>query len=187
MIFRETPLPGAYIIEVEPVCDERGFFARSFCRREFRAHGLNHELVQCSISFNRKKGTLRGMHYQVPPHEEAKVVRCITGAIYDVIIDLRPDSPSYKQWYSLELTSTGEQGTTDRYRMLYIPEGFAHGYQTLEDDTELLYQIGEYYHPESARGIRWNDAAFQIRWPLPDPFLSEKDGNYADFETGING
>ncbi len=181
MIFKEIPFPGVYIIEIEPMCDERGFFARSYCRREFEAHGLNPDLVQCSISFNRKKGTLRGMHYQAPPHEEAKIVRCITGAIYDVVIDLRPGSPAYKRWYALELRSSGPPEAPDRYRMLYVPEGFAHGYQTLEDNTELLYQIAEYYHPETARGIRWNDAAFQIPWPLPNPVMSEKDRNYPDF------
>jgi dTDP-4-dehydrorhamnose 3,5-epimerase len=160
MKFTETPLQGAYIIELDTIEDERGFFARSWCRKEFTDHGLNSDLVQCNISFNRKKGTLRGMHYQARPHAEAKLVRCTSGAIHDVIIDLRHDSPTFKQWCPAELTAQNR-------RMLFIPEDFAHGFQTLEDNTEVMYQMSEYYHPDHARGIRWNDPLFsRVRIPL---------------------
>ena len=174
MIYTCTALSGAYIVDLERVEDERGFFARSWCAREFESHGLNPRLAQCNISFNRKKGTLRGMHYQAPPHEEAKLVRCTKGALYDVILDLRPESPTFKQWLAVELTA-------DNRRALYIPERFAHGFQTLEDDTEVSYQMSEFYHPESARGVRWDDPAFGIVWPLPNPTMSEKDRSYPDF------
>jgi len=172
--FTETKLKGTYIIEPEPIEDERGFFARSWCQQEFEAHGLNPNLVQCNISFNKKKGTLRGMHYQVAPHEEAKLVRCSKGAIYDVIIDLRPDSPTFKQWIAVELTAKN-------YKMLYIPEGFAHGFQSLEDNTEVFYQMSEFYHPECARGVCWDDLAFKIEWPKNDRIISEKDLQYLSF------
>lgn len=162
------------MIEPERLEDERGFFARAWCQREFESHGLSPRLVQCDISFNTKKGTLRGMHYQVAPHEEAKLVRCTMGAIYDVIINLRPDLPTFKQWVAVELTANNR-------RMLYVPEGFAHGFQTLVDHTEVSYQMTEFYHPESARGVRWDDPAFAIEWPLADPILSEKDRTYPDF------
>src|SRR6266487_3389064 len=158
MIFIETTLKGAFIIEPERLEDERGFFARSFCRKEFEDHGLNPNLVQCSISFNKKKGTLRGMHYQISPHAEAKLVRCTMGAIYDVIIDLRPHLPTFKQWIAVELTAENRQ-------MLYIPEGFAHGFQTLTDNTEVYYQMSQFYYPEYSRGVRWDDPAFGIVWP----------------------
>lgn len=158
MRFIETKLSGAYIIVPEPIEDERGFFARTFCSREFEAHGLNPCVAQCNISFNKKKGTLRGMHYQVAPNAEAKLVRCIRGAIYDVIIDLRSESPTYKEWIAVELTANNRI-------MIYVPEGFAHGFQTLLDDTEVFYQMSEYYIPESALGIRWDDPAFRIVWP----------------------
>lgn len=158
MRFIETKLKGAYIIEPEPIEDERGFFARTYCAREFEAHGLNPRFVQCNISYNKKKGTLRGMHYQAAPYAEAKLVRCTRGAIYDVIIDFRPESPTYKAWVTVELTA-------DNHLMLYVPESFAHGFQTLADDTEVFYQMSEYYHPESARGARWDDPAFGIVWP----------------------
>ena len=173
MIFHETKLKGVYIIEPEWLEDERGFFARTFCQEEFAAHGLNPRVVQCNISFNKKKGTLRGMHYQIAPHEEVKLVRCTRGAIYDVIIDLRPDLPTFKRWVAVELTA-------DNRRMLYIPEGFAHGFQTLEDDTEVFYQMSESYHPECARGVRWDDSAFGIEWPLLDLTISAKDRSYPD-------
>ena len=176
MIFRETPLKGAYVIEFDPVPDERGFFARSFCVQEFAEHGLNPNLVQCNVSFNEKKCTLRGMHYQVRPHEEAKLVRCTRGALFDVIIDLRPDSPTFKQWFGIELTS-------ENRKALYIPEGFAHGFQTLEEETEVFYQMSALYHPESARGIRHDDPAFGIEWPLPHSIISPKDASYEDFES----
>jgi len=171
MIFKETSLKGAYIIEIEPLEDERGFFARSFCRKEFEEHSLNFSIVQCNLSYNKKKGTLRGMHYQIAPHKEAKLVSCIKGAIYDVIIDLRPDSSTFCQWFAVELTA-------ENHRMLYVPEGFAHGFQTLKDDTVAFYQMSEFYHPECARGVRWNDPAFGVDWPLPNPIMSNKDMNY---------
>lgn len=171
MKFIETKLKGACIIEPERLEDERGFFARSFCQNEFEAHGLNPRVVQCNISYNKREGTLRGMHYQVAPMAEAKLVRCTRGAIYDVIIDLRPESPTYCQWAPVELTA-------DNRGMLYIPEGFAHGFQTLEDDTEVLYQMSEFYTPDCVRGVRWDDPAFGIEWPLNTKIISEKDKNY---------
>ena len=174
MTFNETPLKGAYFLDPERAEDDRGFFARVWCQREFEAHGLKSNLVQCSVSFNRRKGTLRGMHYQAAPHAETKLVRCTAGAIYDVIVDLRPDSPSHKKWIGVELSAANR-------RMLYIPEGFAHGFQTLEDNTEVYYQMSEFFHPESVRGWRWNDPAFAIRWPLPDPMLSARDKNHVAF------
>ena len=163
MRFIETRLKGAFVIEPERLADERGFFARMWCQREFIAHGLNPDLVQCNISFNTNKGTLRGMHHQAAPHEEAKLVRCTMGAIYDVIIDLRPDSPTYKAWLAVELTAPNR-------KMLYVPEGFSHGFMTLADNTEVFYQMSEFYSPECASGIRWNDPQFGIVWP--------EDGNH---------
>ena len=141
MKFIETGLKRAYVIEIEPILDDRGFFARSWCEKEFQNHGLNPHFVQCNISFNAKKGTLRGMHYQIPPHEEAKLVRCTQGSIYDVIIDIRPDSSTFKSWYGIVLSSINRT-------MLYVPEGFAHGFQTLEDNTEVFYQIFDFHHSE---------------------------------------
>ena len=174
MIFQETKLKGAFLIEPERLEDDRGFFARSWCKREFEAHGLNPELVQCNISFNKKKGTLRGMHYQKTPHEEARLVRCTKGAIYDVIIDLRNDSEMFKQWFSVELT-------LENRKMLYIPEGFAHGFITLEDNTEVFYQMSEFYAPECAGGVRWNDSAFNILWPEDVVVISDRDKQYVEF------
>jgi dTDP-4-dehydrorhamnose 3,5-epimerase len=174
MIFKETKLKGAFVVEINPMEDERGFFARSFCVNEFEEHGLNPHVVQCNISFNEKKGTLRGMHYQVSPHEETKLVRCTMGAIYDVIIDLRPSSATFKQWIAVELTK-------ENRRMLYVPEGFAHGFQTLEDYTEVFYQISGFYHPECVRGVRWNDSAFNINWPEGKRIISSTDQDYLDF------
>ena len=168
MIFRETKLKGVFIIELERIEDERGFFARTFCRKEFEAHGLNPNLVQCSVSFNKKKGTLRGMHYQVAPHQEAKLVRCTMGAIYDVLLDLRPGSPTFKQWVSVELTDENQL-------IVYIPEGLAHGFQTLRDNTEVSYQVTEFYHPHCATGVRWDDPTLAIQWPLAEPIISERD------------
>lgn len=182
MIFTETKLKGAYIIETEGREDERGFFARTFCRKEFESHGLNPDLVQCNISYNKKKGTLRGMHYQIAPHEEAKLVSCIRGTIYDVIIDMRPDSPTCGQWIAVELTA---YRLTAQFRMLYVPEGFAHGFQTLEDDTLVFYQMSEFYHPESARGIRWDDPKFAIQWPIQDKIISDKDKSYDNWTTKL--
>lgn len=174
MKFKETPLKGAYIIEMEPHRDERGHFARTWCRREFEAHGLSVSLAQCSTSFNLRRGTLRGLHYQAEPYAEAKLVRCTRGALYDLIVDLRPDSESFKEWFSVELTESN-------LMMLYVPEGFAHGFQTLEDETEVFYQISESYHPEYARGVRWNDPAFGFRWPVEEGLMSERDRNFPDF------
>ncbi|MDY6804037.1 MAG: dTDP-4-dehydrorhamnose 3,5-epimerase [Cyanobacteriota bacterium] len=174
MKFIETILKGAYVIELEKLEDERGFFARSWCEQEFAERNLNPHLVQCNISFNRKKGTLRGMHYQEKPYQETKLVRCTRGAIYDVILDLRSDSPTCKQWVAAQLTS-------ENRKMLYIPEGFAHGFQTLEDNTEVFYQMSEFYHPEAAKGIKWNDTAFDIEWMEKEPILSDKDKSYSDY------
>lgn len=174
MIFNETKLKGAFIIEPELLKDERGFFARTYCQKEFEAHGINPKLVQCNISFNAQNGTLRGMHYQDKPHQEAKLVRCSKGAIYDVIIDFRPESSTYKQWIAVELTSRN-------HKMLFIPEGFAHGFKTLEDNTEVFYQMSEFYHPECARGVLWNDPAFGINWPEGEQIVSSKDSQYASF------
>jgi dTDP-4-dehydrorhamnose 3,5-epimerase len=181
VIFKETKLKGAYVIELEPVEDERGFFARSFCKQEFEKHSLKMNIVQCNISYNRKKGTLRGMHYQVAPHEEAKLVSCIRGTIYDVIIDLRPSSPTYCQWFAIELPAHCSRLTAN-YKMLYIPKGFAHGFQTLEDDTEVFYQMSEFYHSECAKGVRWDDPAFEIEWPFTPSIISEKDRSYPNFQ-----
>ncbi|MCK4826502.1 dTDP-4-dehydrorhamnose 3,5-epimerase, partial [bacterium] len=153
MIFTETQLRGAYIIEIEKLKDNRGFFARTWCQKEFEEHGLTPRVVQANVSSNKKKGTLRGMHYQIAPYEETKLVRCTRGAIYDVIIDLRPASPTYTQWVGVELTA-------DNYKMLYVPENFAHGFQTLEDNTEVTYQVSQFYTPGSESGIRWGDPAF---------------------------
>ena len=168
MKFSPTKLPDVWIVDLEKREDERGFFARSWCQREFEQYGLNPRLVQCSISFNRKKGTLRGMHYQIAPHEETKLVRCTRGAIYDVAVDLRPNSPAYKQWTAVELSSDNE-------RMLYIPEGCGHGFQTLADDAEVFYQISEFYFPELSRGVLYSDPALAIPWPVANPILSERD------------
>ncbi|MGA9061083.1 MAG: dTDP-4-dehydrorhamnose 3,5-epimerase [Terracidiphilus sp.] len=175
MTFEETALAGVFIVHLEPKVDERGFFARTWCRQEFRQKGLNLELVQCSLSGNPRKGTLRGMHYQAAPHAEAKSVRCIRGAIFDVVLDLRQQSPTFRQWIGVTLTATNRD-------MVYIPEGCAHGFLTLEDQTEVFYQISEYYQPESARGVRWNDPAFNIAWPAAPELISERDRTFADFQ-----
>jgi dTDP-4-dehydrorhamnose 3,5-epimerase len=174
MIFTETDLPGAFLVELEKRADERGFFARSWCQKEFSDRGLNARLVQCNISFNKRKGTLRGLHYQAAPHEEAKLVRCTRGSLYDVIVDLRPKSPTFKRHFGLSLTP-------DSGRMLFIPEGFAHGFQTLEDNTEIFYQMSEFFAPNCARGVRWNDPAFGIKWPITAPIVNERDNSYPDF------
>lgn len=175
MKFTETKLKGAYIIEPELITDERGFFARSWCQKEFTERGLNPNLVQCNISFNLKKGTLRGMHYQAKPYEEAKLVRCTMGAIYDVIIDIRSDSPTFKQWVAVELTA-------ENHKMLYIPEGMAHGFQTLVEKTEVFYQMSEFYYPDSAQGIRWDDPVFGIEWKKQQNLIiSDKDLRYPLF------
>ncbi|HYX28432.1 MAG TPA: dTDP-4-dehydrorhamnose 3,5-epimerase [Pyrinomonadaceae bacterium] len=175
MIFTETKIKGVFVIEPEPINDDRGFFACSWSRDEFARRGLNPRLAQCNISFNHKRATLRGMHYQQAPHEEAKLVRCTSGLIFDVALDLRAHSPTRYQWVATEL---GEKNR----RMFYIPEGLAHGYQTLSDDTEIFYQISENYHPESARGVRWDDPAFAIEWPLPPTIMADRDANYPMME-----
>jgi dTDP-4-dehydrorhamnose 3,5-epimerase len=175
MIFKETKLKDAFVIEIRELADERGFFARSWCQKEFEQHGLVPRVVQANISFNRKKGTVRGLHYQVAPHEETKLVRCTRGAIYDVIVDLRPESPTYREWIGAELTS-------DNRRMLFVPEGFAHGFQTLVDGTEVSYQVSQFYTPGAERGARYDDPAFRIEWPLPVGAISEKDRNWPDYE-----
>ena len=173
MIFKETKLKGAYVIELEKEKDERGFFARSFCRKEFKKRGIDFNIVQSDLSYNKRKGILRGMHYQAAPHEEAKIVTCAKGAIYDVMIDLRAGSSTYCKWFSFELNARD-------YTSLYIPKGFAHGFQTLEDDTVVFYQMSEIYYPESARGARWDDPAFKIKWPLKNPIISAKDNSYPE-------
>lgn len=175
MIFKETKLQGVFIIEIEKRQDDRGFFARAWCKKEFEAHGLNVHLVQANLAFSQKKGTLRGMHYQMSPYEEAKLVRCIKGAIFDVAIDLRPDSSTYKEWVAVELTE-------DNHKTFYIPENFAHGYQTLTDNTELFYQVSQFYSPKYECGVRWNDPVFGIEWPETDNLMiSEKDKNWPDY------
>ena len=176
MIFTETALKGAFIIEPELICDERGFFAGTWSADEFVARGLNPRIVQGNISFNKQRGTLRGMHYQTKPYEEAKLVRCTAGAIYDVIVDLRANSQTVRKWVAVELTSRNR-------RMLYVPEGFAHGFQTLEDNTEVAYKISESYHPESARGLRWDDPVLGINWPLPISAISERDRTHPLIEA----
>jgi len=176
MILKETKLKGAYFINLERKEDERGFFARSFCEKEFAAHNLNLSIRQSNISYNKKRGILRGMHYQIAPHEEAKIVSCARGAIYDVIIDLRPRSLTYRQYLAVELND-------QNYSSLYIPVGFAHGFQALADDTVVLYQMSEFYYPESARGIRWNDPLFAISWPILPCIVSNKDASYPDYEA----
>jgi dTDP-4-dehydrorhamnose 3,5-epimerase len=173
--FRETNLKGSFVIELARLEDERGFFARSWCHLEFQKHGLNTDLVQCNISYNRQKRTLRGMHFQRSPHAESKLVRCTRGGIFDVIVDLRNDSPTYLQWFSTELSA-------DNHRMLYIPEHFAHGFQTLTDDTEVFYQMGNYFTPSAAAGFRWNDPLVGITWPLSDPILSDRDRTFPDLQ-----
>jgi dTDP-4-dehydrorhamnose 3,5-epimerase len=175
MKFQETKLPGVFEVHVEIVADARGFFARSWCRKEFLDRGLNSNLVQCSISLNFRRGTLRGMHYQEPPFAETKVVRCTAGAIYDVVLDLREESPTFKQWFATVLSAENRHS-------LYIPEGCAHGFLTLTDESEVLYQMSEFYHPEVGHGVRWNDPAFQIAWPERVEVISERDQNYPDFE-----
>lgn len=175
MKFIETRLKGVFEIDLNPKCDQRGFFARSWCRTEFAERGLNPALAQCNISFNKRRGTLRGMHYQEAPYAEAKLVRCIRGAIYDVALDLRPGSPTFRNWVASVLTS-------ENRRALYIPEGCAHGFQTLEDNTELFYQMSEFYKEGLGRGVRWDDPAFGIDWPLEVHAISERDQTYPAFQ-----
>jgi len=169
--FTKTPLDGVLIVELDLLEDERGFFARSFCRNEFQDLGLDPTVAQHNVSFNRKRGTLRGLHYQAMPHEEAKLVRCTRGAIWDVIVDVREDSATRYRWFSVELNAENHRG-------LYIPRGFAHGFQTLADDTEVFYQMSEFYHPEAARGLRWDDPRIGLDWPIGNPVISPRDLSY---------
>jgi dTDP-4-dehydrorhamnose 3,5-epimerase len=175
--FSEVGLPGAYQVEIEGHEDERGFFARTFCEVEFAAHGLATRYPQCNLSYNRKAGTLRGMHYQAAPHREAKLVRCVSGAIYDVIVDLRAESLTRLRWVGVELDAQARTA-------LYVPEGFAHGFLTLQKDSEVFYQMGAVHVPEAARGFRWDDPAFGIEWPFPPRTISERDRTYRDFTLG---
>jgi len=174
MLFTPTPLAGAYLIELEEVSDERGFFARSWCHEEFTAKGLNSNLAQCNVSYNKASGTLRGMHYQKAPHAEVKLVRCTQGSIYDVIIDLRAESMTAHQWFGVELSAQNRNA-------LYVPAGFAHGFITLRDNTEVLYQMSEFFHAESSAGLRWDESAFGIKWPIDPQVMSIRDRNYPDF------
>ena len=175
MIFAATRLEGAWLIDIEPREDERGFFARTWCRQELAAQGLDTEIAQESLSFNRQCGTVRGLHFQRSPHEETKIVRCMRGAIFDVIVDLRPRSPSYLRWQGVELTAESR-------RALYIPKGFAHGFQTLTDDAEVAYQISAFYAPKAAAGYRYDDAAFGIAWPLAVTVIGERDLGWPAFK-----
>ena len=172
----DTGLSSAFVVEVEPAVDERGLFARTHCEREFAARGIGCRFVQCSTSYNRCKDTLRGMHYQAGPAAEEKLVRCTRGAVYDVIVDLRPASPTHLKWFAAELTAENRRG-------LYIPKGFAHGFKTLVDESEVFYQISAYYDPAAARGVRWNDPRLAIRWPGGPPVLSDRDRAYPDIEA----
>jgi len=174
VIFTPSSVEGAYVIDIEPAHDERGFFARTFCVEELEAHGLRCDVSQCSVSFNRKCHTLRGMHYQVAPHVEAKIVSCHAGAIRDVIVDLRPESPTHRRWFGVELSAANR-------RMLYVPPLVAHGFLTLEDDSEVHYAIMGSYSPECARGVRFNDRALGIEWPAPPEVISERDRTYPDY------
>jgi dTDP-4-dehydrorhamnose 3,5-epimerase len=174
--FEPTPLPGAFVIAPERLRDERGYFSRTFCRRDFEERGLNPVVAQCNVSFSAKRGTLRGMHFQRPPHAEAKLVRCTAGAIYDVAIDLRPDSPTFRRHFGVRLDPSED-------RMLYIPEGFAHGFLALEDETSIFYQMSESYAPSHAAGVRWDDPAFGIAWPFAPTVMTERDRTYPDFRT----
>ena len=174
MKFIETPLKGAYLIELEKRGDERGFFARAFCKNEFTALGLNNEIVQINNSLSRDKGTLRGMHYQLAPKAEDKIVRCIKGSLFDCIIDLREDSPTFCKWFGTELSA-------ENRNMLYVPKGFAHGFITLQEDTEAFYLVTEFYAPDKERGVRYNDPKFNITWPIEPIVISDKDKNHPDF------
>ena len=174
MIFNETKLKGSFEINIEEKDDERGFFARLWDTKIFEEKGLNSKIVQCNISFSKKKGTLRGMHYQIHPFEETKVVRCTRGAIYDVIIDVRSESSTYKKWEAFELSANNR-------KMVYVPEGFAHGFQSLEVNTEIFYQVSQFYTANSEQGIRWDDPEFNIKWPMEVMMISQKDASWKNF------
>lgn len=178
MIFNKTALNDAYVIELSKLQDERGFFARAFCAKEFKDQGIAFPIAQANVSYNRSKQTLRGMHYQRQPYGEAKLVRCTKGSIYDVIIDVRSDSSTYGEWIGVELTE-------QNYRILYVPAGFAHGFITLEDDTEVTYQVSEFYTPGAEQGIRWDDPAFNIQWPVEPKIISEKDRSWIEYKDVI--
>jgi dTDP-4-dehydrorhamnose 3,5-epimerase len=175
MIFTQAPIDGVYVIEMEKRGDERGFFARAFCENEFRAHGLATRIVQMNNSLSARRGTLRGMHYQLAPKAETKIVRCLRGALHDVVLDLRPGSRTFGQTFGLELSA-------DNRKMLYVPKGFGHGFVTLADDTEAFYLVDEIYSPEHERGVRWNDPKFSIAWPIQPTVMSDKDRAYRDFD-----
>ena len=175
MLVNETALCGAFVIDLELLEDERGFFARSYCEREFAARGIQQHWVQCNVSYNRRRGTLRGMHYQAAPHEEVKLIRCTRGAVHDVIVDLRPGSPSYGNHVAVVLSA-------ENRRSLYVPKGFAHGFLTLEDDTEVFYQMSAFYVADAARGFRYDDPAFSIPWPETIRVVSQRDKSYSDYE-----
>ena len=175
MLFSETSIPGAYLIDLEKRGDDRGFFARAFCEQEFASHQLVSRFVQVNNSLSAHKGTLRGMHYQLPPKAETKLVRCIRGSLYDLILDLRPDSPSFGRSFGAELSA-------ENRRMMYVPKGFAHGFITLEENTEAFYFVDEFYAPDRERGLRWNDPAFQLSWPIAPVVLSDKDAGQRDFD-----
>ena len=174
MLFTETKLKGTFVIEPEKLEDERGFFARIWDHQEFKEAGLNPKIAQCSISKNKKKGIIRGLHYQLPPYQETKLVRCTRGKLYDVIIDLRPDSKTFKQWFGIELSE-------ENYKMIYVPEDFAHGYQTLVDNTDIAYQMSIEYLPKFYTGVRWDDPAFNIKWPLTPSIISKQDKKWELF------
>jgi dTDP-4-dehydrorhamnose 3,5-epimerase len=176
MKFTPTPIAGACIVELEPFSDERGFFARGWCQNEFREHGLAHNVAQANISFNRNKHTLRGFHYQVEPNQEDKLLRCTAGSVHDVLIDLRPDSATYMQYFSTTLSRSN-------YQMILVPKGCANAFLTLEDDTEVTYLVSEFYAPQSERGVRWNDPAFAIKWPEKPAVISQKDQSWPDFQA----
>jgi dTDP-4-dehydrorhamnose 3,5-epimerase len=174
MIFTETKIKGAFVVDITPNTDDRGFFSRSFCRKEFDAQGLSPCVAQCNISLNHKRGTIRGMHFQSSPHEEAKLVRCTRGEIFDVVVDLRPDSSTHTQWVGVRLDDRN-------HRMLYVPPGCAHGFQSLTDDAELMYQVSEYFAPSHAFGYRHDDPAFGIEWPLPLTVISQADRSWPPY------
>jgi dTDP-4-dehydrorhamnose 3,5-epimerase len=175
MKFTETKIAGVYVIELERHEDDRGWFARAWCRKEFAAHGLPADLAQTNLSHNTQRGTVRGMHFQTAPYAEAKLIRCIAGAVHDIALDLRPESPTFKQSVAIELSA-------DNGRAVFLPEGIAHGFQTLTDDATLFYQMSAPYVPEAASGVRWNDAAFQIEWPIVEAIVCERDQAFKDFE-----
>lgn len=179
MIFSPAPIEGAWVIDLEPHCDERGFFARTWCRQELRAHGLETDIAQESLSHNRQRGTIRGLHVQKAPHEETKIVRCQNGHIFDVIVDVRTTSTTYKRWFGVELSA-------ENRRAIYIPRGVAHGFQTLSDNADVAYLISEFHTPKAARGARYDDPVFKIEWPLPASVISERDLNWPDFDASLS-